>query len=375
MSETAKKSGKGCLSKIFLLLVSTCIALVLVEIGTRIVFADSVVLFPRYHTDAQYGAYHLRRLRPLTRFRHTDIDGSWLFTTNAQGFRDTRDYQYEKAPGVLRVLCLGDSQTEGFEARQENIYPKVIERKLSRLGYRVEVMNTGISGFSTAEELAFLENEGLKYKPDVVVLGWFANDPDDNVKSGLFAVENGRLVVRKYEHVPGVAILNMINRVPPLRWASEHSWFYSLLFNYVWDLKKAVLLKKGNAELLEFTARTPAADKDTLNIKNELSAKLIERLHQTCMKAGARLVVLDIPIFRLSEQFTANDFESSVPPELMDTFKANSDAFLMSEEMLARFRGVTDLFAPNGQHHISETVHLLIGTAAAEKIAETAVVK
>ncbi|MEI8343169.1 MAG: GDSL-type esterase/lipase family protein [Verrucomicrobiota bacterium] len=322
MSAANAKPGKGCLVKIFLLLVSTGIALALAEIGTRIVFADKVVLFPRFHTDAQYGPYHLRRLLPSTTFRHTDIDGSWLFKTNAQGFRDTRDYPYEKDPGVLRVLCLGDSQTEGFEVNQENAFPKIIERKLAQLGRKAEVMNTGISGFGTAEELAFLENEGLKYKPDVVVLGWYANDPDDNVKSGMFAVENGQLVPRKYEHVPGVSILNAINRIPPLRWASEHSWFYSLLFNHIWDLKKELLSKKSAAETAEFTARAPSQDKTTVNYQNELSAKLIERLRETCAKAGARLVILDIPLFK-----TAADFETSVPPELTDTFKAGPDIY------------------------------------------------
>ena len=364
MSSSAARKVKGCLAKLFLLLVSTGFALALAETGTRILCADRVVLFPRYHTDAQYGPYRLRRLRPSTSFRHTDIDGTWLFTTNAQGFRDTRDYSYDKNPGTLRVLCLGDSQTEGFEARQESVYPEVIRRRLLRLGRPVEVMNTGVSGFGTAEELAFLENEGLKYKPDVVVLGWYANDPDDNVKSGLFALDNGVLVPRKYEHLPGVSILNVINRVPPLRWASEHSWFYSLLFNYVWDLKKDLLSKKGAAEASEFTARAPAREKAAMNYQNELSAKLIARLHESCAKAGARLVILDIPVCK-----SADDFESSVPPELQDAFKAGSDVYLPAEEILAPYRGVTNLFAPHGQHHISETAHLLIGMAAAEKIA------
>ena len=365
MSAPAPRPRTGCLARISILLIATGLALGLAEIGTRIVFAERVVLFPRYHTGAQYGPYRLRKLRPSTVFRHTDIDGSWLFTTNAQGFRDTRVYPYEKEPGVFRVLCLGDSQTEGFEARQECVYPEVIRRRLSRLGRRVEVMNTGVSGFGTAEELAYLENEGLKFKPDVVVLGWYANDPDDNVKCGLFAVENGTLVSRNYEHQPGVAILDVINRVPPLRWASEHSWFYSLLFNYVWDLKKGLLSKKGAAAAAEFTAKAPAQDRAAANYEDELSRKLIERLRETCAKAGARLVILDIPAFK-----TADDFDSSVPPELTDTFKANSDVFLTSEEMLSRYRGVTALFAPHGQHHSSETAHLLLGMAAAEKIAE-----
>ena len=53
---------------------------------------------------------------------------------------------------------------------------------------RAEAINAGVSGFGTAEALAFLENEG-HYRPDVVVLGFYANDFEDNLKAGLFALD------------------------------------------------------------------------------------------------------------------------------------------------------------------------------------------
>ena len=175
----------------------TLVVLAMLGIGEIVVRQTLVnpILFPRYHTDASYGEFVLRRMRPNSEFWHTTRDGSWRFVTNAQGFRDFEDYKYGETAGVLRVLSLGDSHTQGFEVRQERTFSEVIERYLRGEGVNAQVLNTGIAGFSTAEELAFLENEGIRYDPDVVVLGFFANDFEDNIKSGLFSIESGALVL------------------------------------------------------------------------------------------------------------------------------------------------------------------------------------
>src|SRR5204862_1199586 len=130
-------------------------------------FKDQVVMFPRYHTGYQYGPYRLRGIRPHSDFWHTSVDGSWEFITNGKGLRDTRELGYQKPDGTLRVLAIGDSHTQGYEVRQSATFSAVAERYLAQHGVRAEVLNAGVSGFSTAEELAYLENEGYKYQPDV----------------------------------------------------------------------------------------------------------------------------------------------------------------------------------------------------------------
>ncbi|MGH9895535.1 MAG: GDSL-type esterase/lipase family protein, partial [bacterium] len=194
------------------------LSLALGEVVVRALYKEQTVLFPRYHTDFRYGQYTLRGIRPDSEFWHTSADGSWRFVTNDRGFRDVRRFTYAKPAGTLRVLSLGDSQTQGYEVRQEATFSAVLERYLSGRGLKAEVLNAGVSGFSTAEELAFLENEGYKYEPDVVVLGFYANDFEDNLRAGLFTQERGQLVERKYEHIPGVRIQNVIYGVPGVRW-------------------------------------------------------------------------------------------------------------------------------------------------------------
>ncbi len=220
--------------------VFSLVSFALAEIVTRAVFRDEIQLFARHHTDARYGEFTLRRIAPDKVFWHTSADGSWRFETNAQGFRNREDFEYEKDEGVIRVLALGDSHTQGYEVRQDFTYSAVIEKFLRAHGFEAQVLNSGVSGFSTAEELVFLENEGIRYEPDFVVLGFFANDFEDNLKAGLFRLhEDGTLSVEKTEHVPGVGIQKLIDALPMMQWLGENSYFYSLLFNTVWEYFKS----------------------------------------------------------------------------------------------------------------------------------------
>ena len=70
---------------VFLLLVSVFIAFLLGEVFVRIFFKDKINLFPKYHTDAHYGDFSLRKIRPDMEFTHTSLDGIFHFKTNNRG--------------------------------------------------------------------------------------------------------------------------------------------------------------------------------------------------------------------------------------------------------------------------------------------------
>ena len=46
----------------------------------------------------------------------------------------------------------------------------------------VEVLNAGVSGYSTDQELLLWRSEGVRYAPDGVVLVYVSNDPVNNVR-------------------------------------------------------------------------------------------------------------------------------------------------------------------------------------------------
>ncbi len=97
--------------------------------------------------------------------------------TNSRGLRD-RDYAYERTPGTLRVLMLGDSFTEGWGVPFEDTFSKRIEQMYAAAGRRAEVINTGVGNWNTTEEAEYFFEEGYKYQPDVVVLNFFVNDAE-----------------------------------------------------------------------------------------------------------------------------------------------------------------------------------------------------
>ena len=346
------------------------VALLIGEVVVRAVYGDGMVLYPRYHTDYRYGDFTLRGTRPNSTFRHRGPDGEWTFVTNAAGMRNTRDFTYAKPAGVIRVLSVGDSQTQGHEARQEATFSAVLERALAARGQQAEVLNAGVSGFSTAESLAYLENEGWRYAPDVVVLGFFANDFEDNVKADLYRLDGGgRLVVNRREHVPGVRVQNLIYRVPLVRWLGEHSYLYSLAFNTTWSVFKTRLQ----------AAARQRADSVTLNASDDveyalptrehtapeiaLGAALVVRMHEFCASRGIRLIVVDIPVW-----VDGVRSRPSLPPDVLPALDAAGVEYVTSEELIGDHEGGPYLHVPNGYHHISEFTHALIGTELARRI-------
>lgn len=98
--------------------------------------------------------------------------------TNSLGFRDTREYSLTKSPGAFRILVLGDSVTFGHGALYETSYPYLLEQRLRewRPDVKWEVWNLGVPGYNTAQELAYLNEVGERYAPDLVIVGLFMND-------------------------------------------------------------------------------------------------------------------------------------------------------------------------------------------------------
>jgi hypothetical protein len=100
---------------------------------------------------------------------------------NSDGFRD-KEYPLEKSKNTFRIIILGDSVTFGFGVENNESYPKILEAKLNTLnnGINYEVLNFGVWGYGTIQEVETLKIKGVKYKPDMVILGYHGTDLVDN---------------------------------------------------------------------------------------------------------------------------------------------------------------------------------------------------
>jgi lysophospholipase L1-like esterase len=98
-------------------------------------------------------------------------------SVNPRGFRGPV-VPYPRAAGVRRILYLGDSVTFGYRvAGWEDTYPCLVESLLeARDSIPTETVNLAVEGYSQWQQLLVLEQEGFRYQPDLVVVGFVLND-------------------------------------------------------------------------------------------------------------------------------------------------------------------------------------------------------
>lgn len=118
------------------------------------------------------------RLKPHgTGYYQLGIPGN----ANSHGHRDV-EIPLKKPPGVFRILVLGDSFTAGSNVRQEEAYPKALERRLKNtFGPQIQVVNTGTGGWEPFQYAQYFEHYGYQFEPDLILVGFFVgNDAFDN---------------------------------------------------------------------------------------------------------------------------------------------------------------------------------------------------
>lgn len=149
-----------------------------------------------------------KNARAIVTNHHLGVKGKIEIRTNSLGFRHRE--LGEKKAGDRRVLVLGDSITLGDWAPQSATYPSRISHYLNQAREKgtneIEVINAGIGSVDVQTEYAVLMENGLKAKPDVVVLGLYLNDAYDSPKvqvtrlpSYLEASRLIRLVVSRFD--------------------------------------------------------------------------------------------------------------------------------------------------------------------------------
>ena len=143
--------------------------------------ASGIVALSPYEQDRVCGA----RLKANYAGWQTQ-EGKVFVRTNSDGFRD-REHAREKPAGTIRIAVLGDSYCEAMQVELEQTFWSVMERNLNHClpaGSRtVEVINAGVSGYGTAQELLTLRHRLWDYDPDIILLCVLAaNDIRNNSK-------------------------------------------------------------------------------------------------------------------------------------------------------------------------------------------------
>lgn len=162
-------------------------------VGCALFMSEGLVRLAHMAPDVGYvqeGRYRLSRnpllgYEPAAGVYRAEGENLWNYDyyapeTNKLGYRDY-DHALQKVPGTTRIVVIGDSIASGLWIdRYTDTFPAVLEIQLRAAGVQAEVINLGVVGYNTQQEVEMLREHGLDYQPDIVVLAYCLNDRERN---------------------------------------------------------------------------------------------------------------------------------------------------------------------------------------------------
>ncbi len=227
-------------------------------------------------------------LSSMTQFSHRF---GHLIKTNSAGMRDY-DHSLEKSPGVYRILVLGDSFMEANQVKLEDAFVSLLERQLESVtGRSIEVINASVSGWGTDDEFTYLVREGIKYHPDLVLVGMtLHNDIQDNLDEEFHAFSNGHLSEKVRQDISsGDLVLLQVKEL-----LASHSHLYQVLLRakrFSWVQQAGNRLSTHVASLLK-KEPTPEIVRGW-----DMTGQLFKKMKSESEKVGASLAVFLIPLW------------------------------------------------------------------------------
>ena len=202
--------------------------------------------------------------------RDVPMPGGKALNSNSNGVRGLREHAGAKGPGTTRILVLGDSFTFGEDVGDDETYSHQLEALLPG----AEVINLGVHGYGHDQMLLYLRQEGIRYRPDIVILGFLTGDMERNVLSfrdyakPRFVLDGGKLVLRN-SPVP-----------PPADMAAAEKWRPKVadLLTMLW---------------LRYRWKSGAISEET----RQLTLAILDELKSTIEAAGARPAFAYLPAY------------------------------------------------------------------------------
>lgn len=311
------------------------------EVGFRL-------FFPQTQNVYKYNQDYIFEFRPNAKITYANAEFSQFSQFNSHGFKD-HEYDYENKPNdAYRIMVLGDSFTVGLEVGLNETYVKILEEKLNGEfpKKKVEVMSTAVNGWSTEQELLFLETKGSEYDPDLVVLAYYVgNDQIDNVGRQIFNYDGKDLSINEKRPFWETRIRSVY-----YFFSTHFHAFNFFLFNY-WKIKGAVSRSSDvnyDDALVQYLQKN---DSESVAYSWQKTFALLDRMHSGLSQKDVPMMILIIPD-RLQEM---PDYRAKLG--LDDSgLVLNKPQKLLIDYAKSRKIGYIDLL-PAFQAHNNETLH------------------
>lgn len=212
------------------------------------------------------------------------------YSLNSFGMRGP-ETTLAKPQSRKRILFVGDSFTLGFTVDDDKSFVRVLERDLRANGHDVEALNGGTEGYSTDQELLFLQQVGKQFQPDFVVFAPYLNDVHQNTIAKYSIREKPLFELAGADVAPSNV---------PLATPAPKSWFArSTAIGNLIDMiknppKLETIPRGGNAWRLEdcpLLVDSPAAVDEAWT----MTAALVKKIAAETVAMGAKPVALIIP--------------------------------------------------------------------------------
>jgi hypothetical protein len=257
--------------------------------------------------DPRYGHYHpasysgwIKRDEYVVQIR-----------TNAERQRGPA-VPFEKAPGTFRILVLGDSFVEAAQVAEHERFIARLQALLNAGGgpVKYELIDGGCGGWGAVQELLYLQEEGPRYKPDLVLLAFFTGNDVANNSYELELEGNVNAALKPYFEREAGGQLTLLEPDPPAPTLGERVGFFlrerSALYNVV---ESGVLQKLSLDDLwaswrdldasVELTIREAEVFKTRLDPRWRaawaMTDTLLGRISTEAGAQGARLGIVIVP--------------------------------------------------------------------------------
>lgn len=261
--------------------------------------------------------------------------GNHPVQVNALGLRDREIGPCD--PSEQRVLFLGDSVTYGHGQAAETTFAREVERLLTGSGRAVRVINAGIPGWSTRQELAFYREHGRALCAELVLVGFVLNDVNE-LKRGLVEIGAERSLAA----------------TRAVTWLATHSAAFALVKEaYVTALDPASR-EIGAVQELVRRADAPEVQRAMQLVEDDLLA-----LAALAREHGARIGLVLFPF-----RFQLEDAQLDAPQARLRTFGARNDVPVLDTIPVLRRHEPDDVLMD--QDHFTALGHRVVGQAVAE---------
>ncbi|MBI3447417.1 MAG: SGNH/GDSL hydrolase family protein [Acidobacteria bacterium] len=301
-------------------------------------------------------------LRHIPSFSHTYARGEFASVArfNAQGLRGP-EIPARREPARLRTIVLGDSFVEGAQVEEDEILTTRLER-LSGSPPRLEVINAGVAGTGTSEELILFDRALAPLKPDLVLLGWYPNDVRNNADRKLFRIVDGQAIAAREPSLPKVRLVYDLRK-----FFASRSHLYMLVKQAVDAATEEdpVERRAGKAAAPALNAAAPLEAEEVFERKPsqlvaggwDLSLALLSAMKHHVEAGGARFVLVVFPSrFQVDDAlWRAQAARIGVDPATFDLGKPQR---LLAEWGKSTGTPVIDLLDEFRRRNVSNTFYL-----------------